>query len=182
MGHRAGPHRTHHDRRQSLPDRDGAGVGSSPPPPAAQRPALRPPQPLPAPPRPPARLAPTPPASAPSCLQTQPTAALPAQNARALLFPSPSPLALRNQLPQRRCLLIPSGLHPSRLARQQLPLALRIALQPLHKGLHPPAHRSPLHRPARRRIGLLQPMPRLSVVLRPIPRLRAPAALRVSSP
>src|SRR3954453_9579666 len=96
------PHRTPHDRRQSLPDRDGAGVGSSPPPPAAQRPAPRPPQPLPAPPRPPARPAPIPPASLPSCQQTEPTAALQAQNACALLFPRPSPLALRNQLLQRR--------------------------------------------------------------------------------
>src|SRR3954470_2231170 len=129
-------------------------------PPAAQPPAqpglLHPP---PAPPRPPTRPAPAPPASSPSCLQAEPTAALSTQNARALLFPRPSPLALRNQLPQRRRLLIPSGLHPPCLARQQLPLALRIALQPLHKDLHPPTHRSPLHRPARHRVGLLQPVP-----------------------
>src|SRR3954454_11002298 len=94
----------------------------------------------------------------PSCLQAEPTAALPAQNARALLFPRLSPLALPNQLPQRRRWVIPSGLHPSRLARQQLSLALRIVLQPINKGLHLPPHRSPLHRPARRRIGLLQPV------------------------
>src|SRR4051794_6748341 len=107
----------------------------------------RPPQPLPAPPRPPVRPAPAPPASPLSCLQAEPTAALPAQNARALLFPCPSPLALRNQLPQRRRLLIRAGPHPTRLPRQQMPLALRIALQPINKGLHLPAHRSPLHRP-----------------------------------
>ena len=89
----------------------------------------------------------------------------------------PEPLlALRNQLPQWRRLVIRAGLHPPRLARQQLSLALRIALQPIHKGLHPPAHRSPLHRPMRRRVGLLQPVPGLSVVLRSIPRLRAPTA------
>src|SRR4051794_20851932 len=129
----------------------------------------------PAPPRAPARPASAPPASSLSCLQAEPTAALPDQNTCTLLFPRPSLLALRNQLPQRRRWLIPSGPHPSRLARQQLPLALRIALQPIHKGLHAPAHRSPLHWPARRRIGLLQPMPRLPVVLRPIPWLRAPA-------
>src|SRR4051812_17491537 len=60
----------------------------------------------------------------PSCLQAQPTAALPAQNARALLSPRPSPLALRPQLPQRRRWLIPPAPPPSRLSRQQLPFAL----------------------------------------------------------
>src|SRR4051812_47851756 len=130
----------------------------------------------PAPPRAPARPASAPSASPLSCLQAEPTAALPDQNTCTLLFPRPSPLTLRNQLPQRRRWLIPSGPHPSRLARQQLPLPFRIALQPIHKGLHAPAHCSPPHRPVRPCIGLLQPVPGLPVMLGPIPRLRAPAA------
>src|SRR3954468_22712410 len=69
----------------------------------------------------------------------------------------------------------PPAASPPRPPRQQLPLALRITPQPINKGLHAPPHRSPLHRPVRRRIGLLQPVPRLPIVLRPIPRLRAPA-------